>query len=116
MDMTIDELRALTPEAAFQSQVIAYARTLGWRVAHFRPVRTMHAGKVRYMTPVQADGAGFPDLVLVRDGRLLFIELKTEKGQLTQDQFAWREALLLCGQEYFVFRPSMWAEIERILT
>lgn len=32
---------------------------------------------------------GVPDIIAVRRGRLLLIELKTEKGQLTEDQWAW---------------------------
>jgi hypothetical protein len=44
-------------EAAFTDAVIELARLGGWRVAHFRPARTASG----WRTPVQGDGAGFPD-------------------------------------------------------
>ena len=31
-------------------------------------------------------GTGWPDLVLVKGGRILFVELKAEKGVLTEEQ------------------------------
>ena len=51
---------------------------LGGRVAHFRPPRTVHG----WRTAVAADGAGFPDLVMVRGSRLLAAELKSERESL----------------------------------
>ena len=36
---------------------------------------------------------GFPDEVLVRAGGLVFAELKSEKGKLSDEQRAWPEAL-----------------------
>lgn len=37
--------------------------------------------------------AGFPDLVLVRAGELIIVELKAEKGRVRPDQTLWLEAL-----------------------
>jgi hypothetical protein len=45
--------------------VIEAAHVYGWRCAHFRPARTRHG----WRTAVAADGAGFPDLVLIHPGR-----------------------------------------------
>ena len=55
---------------------------------------------------------GFPDLVLVNQdkGRVIFAELKTEKGKLTDSQRGWLDELNECGQEVYVIRPS---DIER---
>ena len=58
-------------EADLQQAVIECARTLGWMVAHFRPALRQSG---RWSTPVQADGKGFPDLVLARAGRVIFAE------------------------------------------
>lgn len=72
--MTEDELLAAILDAA---------KYLGWRAYH---VRNSKAGII------QGD-AGFPDLVLARKGRVLFVELKSEKGKLTPAQWAWLDDL-----------------------
>jgi hypothetical protein len=91
-------------EKTFQKLVIELARTLGWTVAHFHPLRTQFGWK----TPASADGAGFPDLVLVGRGEVLFRELKTRRGQLSVDQKAWGELLDRNGADYSVWRPVDW--------
>jgi hypothetical protein len=48
-------------ERDFQSAVVPCARLFGWRVAHFRAAQTKHG----WRTPVEADGKGFPDLLLL---------------------------------------------------
>lgn len=98
-------------EASFQRQVIQYARLMGFKVAHFRPGRTANGN---WRTPVQADGAGFPDLVCVRE-RVVFIELKRDGGRVRPQQTAWLEALAAAGAEAYLWAPSQWAEIERVL-
>lgn len=47
--------------------------------------------------------SGFPDLVLARDGRVMFFELKREDGKTTPGQDAWLSAL---GPDTYVIRPS----------
>lgn len=94
-------------EAAFQAQVIELAHLFGWRVAHFRPALTKHG----WRTPVSADGKGFPDLVLVRRKRLIFAELKSQRGRLSPEQRDWWEALTHVAEAY-VWRPSDWPAIE----
>lgn len=101
-------------ERDFQNHTIGVAQALGWRVAHFRPAM-LRSGK--WATPVQADGAGFPDLVLVRGERLLFLELKAQGGRLRPEQRAWLEALgrvphVTAG----VIRPSDWPTLIGLLT
>jgi hypothetical protein len=76
-------------ESPFQRQILDLARWTGWRVAHFRPARTAAGGMV---TAVQADGAGFPDLVLVRGPELILAELKTRRGRVTREQQVWLDA------------------------
>ena len=94
-------------EKEFQAQVIELAHVLSWTVAHFRPAMTKHG----WRTPAGADGAGFVDLVLAGRGRVLFRELKTRHGRLSDDQKAWGELLTRNGADYAVWRPSMWDEI-----
>jgi len=92
-------------EAQFQHAVIELAQTLGWRVAHFRPARTSHG----WRTPVQGD-PGFPDLVMVRAGKIVFAELKSERGKLSADQQAWIDAT-----GGYLWRPSDWRQIVAVL-
>ena len=111
--------RSGQPERAFQAAVIELAQRLGWRVAHFRATRTVdRQGRHRWQTPVDGDGAGFPDLVLARAGRILFVELKTDRGRLSPAQAEWRDVLELAAWEapgvvrVRVWRPRDWPEIE----
>lgn len=98
-------------EAQFQKAVIELAHRFNWRVAHFKTAQT---SKGAWVTPVAADGAGFPDLCLVRE-RIVFIELKAEKGTMSDNQLAWGDALRVAGVEYHCFKPRDWDEIERVL-
>jgi hypothetical protein len=99
-------------ERAFQQAVIEAAQIAGWRVAHFRPAET----KKGWRTPVQADGAGFPDLVLVKPPRVLFVELKAQTGSLTQAQMTWLTELGCSSQiGVFEWRPADWDEIAEVL-
>lgn len=98
-------------EAEFQAAVIAYARERGWRCAAFRPARTAKG----WRTAVTADGAGFPDLVLVRQ-RVLFLELKADRGRLRPNQAAWLVALRAARAEAYCWRPDDWPMIVETLT
>ncbi len=98
-------------EKDFTKTVIDLAKTYHWRVAHFRTAMTQSGN---YITPVQADGAGFPDLVLVKGRRLLFCELKSENGRLSQAQKQWIFTLMPIVEVY-VWKPSNWDEIVKVL-
>ena len=101
------------PERDLQMAVVDLAQLLKWQVAHFRPAMTK-AGN--WVTPVAADGKGFPDLVLVRD-RVLFVELKRADGRLTPEQADWAARLLLAGAEHYIWKPLDWYDgtIENVL-
>ena len=98
-------------EAQLQRAVVELARLLGWRVAHFRVAQTSKG----WRTPVAADGAGWPDLFLVRD-RPVAVELKTERGKLRPDQAAWLRALLEAGVETYLVRPHLLDQLATVLT
>lgn len=53
---------------------------------------------------MQGDGAGFPDLLMVRDV-VLAVELKTDTGDLSADQRLWLAAFEIAGIENHVWRP-----------
>lgn len=105
-------LRSIT-EAEWQSTVEGLAKLRGWLTYHApdnRPV-VSRRGR-RYVQNVQA---GFPDLVLVRDDRLLFAELKRETGVVSNEQQAWLRRLDKAGAETHVWRPSDLAMVQEVL-
>jgi hypothetical protein len=103
---------ALPPEteAGFMRAVIDAAHVFSWAVAHFRPALTRHG----WRTPVQADGAGWPDLVLVRE-RVVFAELKAHRGRLSVAQKEWVGRLRTAGGEVYVWDPSQWDDVLDVL-
>ena len=108
-------------EAELQASVIELAHVRGWMVAHFRANVLIQRkdGNTYRATPVQADGAGFPDLVLCRRDRVLFVELKAQRGVLSPAQARWLAnlALALPDGSVFVWKPADWhsGEIDRVL-
>lgn len=100
-------------EAELEAGVIELARLLGWRCAHFRAARTLHG----WRTPVTADGAGFPDLLALKDGRILAAELKSTRGRVSSEQAGWLEAFERAGGSCHVWRPADWTSgaIEGVL-
>jgi hypothetical protein len=82
-------------EKDLQRAVIDLAHLMGWRVAHFRPAQTARG----WRTAVEADGKGFPDLVLTRGGRVMFRELKCNGGKASPEQEQWLRDLTAGGQD-----------------
>ena len=88
-------------EKQFQRQILDLAHLQGWRAYHT-------------WTGVHS-APGFPDLVLVRGDRCVFVEVKTESGKVTPAQREWLDALVQTGNEVNIWRPGDWPDIERIL-
>ena len=101
----------ISSERDLLEQVIELAHLLHWRVAHFRPALTSRG----WRTPVSGDGAGFPDLLLVRRARILAVELKSPRGRATEAQLAWLAAFSECGVETHVWQPSDWDQVVEAL-
>lgn len=99
-------------EKQFMRQVIQVGHLFGWKVAHFLPAMNRRG---QWRTAVMADGAGFPDLVLVRGKTAIVAELKVGRNGLTEAQQDWIAALHAAGVRAYCWRPEMWPEIERIL-
>lgn len=59
--------------------------------------------------------AGFPDWVLVRE-RVIYVELKREKGKPSAEQVVWLDGLARAGAEVYLWKPSDLAEIGTILS
>jgi VRR-NUC domain len=59
---------------------------------------------------------GFPDLVLVRPPRVVFVETKTERGRIRRDQRKWLDQLAACeAVEAYLVRPSDAGRILEVL-
>lgn len=59
--------------------------------------------------------AGWPDLVLLKPGRLIFAELKTDTGKLSAEQRRILSMLKMSGQEVYIWRPTDFETIRGIL-
>jgi len=81
-------------EREFQEgHVLPLARQFGWAVYHTHDSRR--------------SVAGFPDIIALRDGRMVVAELKSEKGRLSQPQKEWLDLFRAIPEaEVFVWRPS----------
>lgn len=90
---------------ALQRDIIAKARELGWKVAHFTAVETSRGWRV----PVAADGKGFPDLVLVRE-RVIVAEVKEGGHKPRPEQAEWLSAFRMAGIEAYVWTRPRWDE------
>ena len=124
----LQELALAMSEDDLQQSIIDLAHLHGWKCAHFRSVKvTKKDGSTFWQTPVAADGEGFVDLVLVRKspsvdgsgmGRVIFAELKAERGKIEPAQREWLGLLTLTQRvEVFCWRPSDWlsGKIENLL-
>ena len=80
-------------EADLKRIVVDMAHAFGWRVFSLPMARGTR--------PVK-DASGYPDLTLARNGAVLFLELKTQKGVLSPEQMEWLKIL----PAMLVIRPN----------
>ena len=110
-----DVMAATISESDLLQSVLEYARIRGWLAHHCRPGLNRRG---MWSTAVQGD-AGMPDLCLVRNGRVVLAELKTERGKTTPEQEAWLAAAKSPSDTVIgvVWRPSDWRNgtIEAVL-
>ena len=103
--------KSTTSEKQFQQAVVEMAKLHRWLVFHPYDSRR--------------SAPGFPDLTMVRDGGLIFAELKTDIASPTEDQKLWLDELSKVRRksgglwksrlQVHLWRPSDWREIEKIL-
>ena len=106
--MNVDEYNAQVAanmsEAQLQRLVMALAAACGWTL--------------RYHThDSRRSDKGFPDCVFLRGERLVFAELKSQKGRVRPEQVLWLDALRDSTAEAYLWRPSDWlaGDCERVL-
>lgn len=93
-------------EKSFMQLVVNYAKLKGYLVYH-----TYNSRKSE---------PGFPDLVLVKNGMVIFAELKLDNKDLTEAQGKWITELEKCvtadcNVVVEVWRPTSWELIQRTL-
>jgi len=98
----------LIKEREWQNHVMKIASDLGWLYYHAPDNKPIN-GRIQNIT------AGFPDLVLVKAPRIIYVELKRETGKLSPMQEKWLYLLRACGQEAHVWRPSNLNDVINIL-
>ena len=80
-------------ESVFLRAVIGIAQDGGWLVFHDEDSRR--------------NRPGFPDLVMTREGRTIFAELKSQRGRIRPEQQRWLDELAKApGAEVYLWRPS----------
>jgi hypothetical protein len=96
-------------EAGFQAWIVERAGHFGYVAWHDHHSRW--------------NDRGLPDLILCRPakddkpGRLIFAEVKTERGRVSIEQRAWLAMLATCpGVSVYLWRPSDRPQIERVLS
>ena len=103
-------------EADFQKRILTTAALFGWRWMHVAEStkRVRRGGK--YLTVPDPDCRGWPDLVLAHpgSGRILFREVKTDRGKLTEHQETWLRDLQACGMDVAVWRPKDWTIVQQL--
>lgn len=80
-------------EAELQKSVEQLLTVCGWSWHH--------------ETDSRRSKAGFPDLCAFRD-RVIFIELKSDKGRVRPAQREWLDGLKAAGAEVHLWRPADW--------
>jgi len=88
-------------EKAAQATIVDLATLLGWLSYHTFDSRS--------------SSAGFPDLVFVRDRRILFVEVKKVGEKPRPDQGKWLDALVSADCETYVWTIDDLPEITEIL-
>ena len=102
---------ALISERELAATVDALAELHGWK----------SYGVLEQRVYARRLSKGWPDRVFVRNGRIMFVEYKSERGKLTPEQQEWLDALGQCVNpwegrvEVWVIRPSDLDSIEEIL-
>jgi hypothetical protein len=104
-----------TPEKDFQDSVIQWARMFGWRCFYIPDwmYRLAIASMLRSRRKDRDwPDKGFPDLVLLKPGRLIVAELKAPKGRIEPDQKEWHALFDTVGIPVHIWKPD---DIDRII-
>jgi len=105
----VDPASVIKPltEKEFLAQVLELLTLNGWLLVDHQFEQAHYAKRT---------SKGRPDILAIRAPRVLFAEIKSEKGKLSPHQKLWLMELEQCpGVEVYCWRPSMWDDIVRVL-
>ena len=99
-------MKPIRTEGQLSFHIVSLAERLGWRVF---TIRDSKAAKLASRT-----GPGFPDLVMIRTGSVLIVELKTWKTRcrFQPGQREWLEAWRATGADVRIWTERDWASGE----
>ena len=84
-------------------------------MADVREACTFHKVLVYHTHRSDRSDPGYPDLTIVGAKGVLFRELKTATGKVSEDQVEWIDRLTRCGADADVWRPADMQRIHREL-
>ena len=79
-------------EKELQTAILEALGYMGWRVFHVYDSRRSNPG--------------FPDVLAIKGSRIVFVELKSEKGKIRPEQVEWLDDLVETHSEVYLVRPS----------
>jgi hypothetical protein len=112
-------MKRRTPEKDFQDTVLQWARMLNWK-CFYLPDWMYRIAMASMKRARRGDrdwpDPGFPDLILLKPGRLIVAELKSPKGRVSPDQKEWHTLLASVGITVHVWKPDDIDEIIVLLS
>ena len=108
-----------TPEKDFQDTVLQWARLYQWRCFYIPDwMYRMAIASILRSRRKDRDwpDKGFPDLVLLKPGRLIVAELKSPKGRVEPEQKEWHDLFASVGIRVHIWKPTDIDDIILILS
>jgi len=99
-------------EAQFATTVEGLLIVDGWLFVHSRPALTSKGWRTAL-----TGNEGFPDYIATREGRLIFIELKSKTGNLVPEQYELLyELSKVSSAEVYLWTPDDFEEMTQVLS
>lgn len=98
-------------ESIIQSQIIDYLlfcesqnKLMFSRLNNIPPVQKLANGKMCFRRLPKGVKHGIPDIMIIKGGSVIFIEVKSDTGRQSEGQKIWEKNCLVHGAKYFLIR------------